>query len=89
MPWSEAAQKPDDDTVKRTHDDREPADNHVNVHALLDNRLINNSRNFYIPVRLSCGVTAMCRPCVLVHCPLVLLDLNSDMYVQARSKRQE
>jgi hypothetical protein len=51
-----------------------------------DDRLINNSLNLYIPIRLSCGVTTMCRPFALIHCPLVLLDINSDMYVPAATR---
>ena len=41
--------------------------------------LIDNSRNFYLPVRLKCGVHALCRPDVILHCPNVLQDLNTDL----------
>lgn len=40
---------------------------------------IDNSHKVYIPLRLSCGLVVQCRPEVLVHCPLVLQDLNSDV----------
>jgi len=40
---------------------------------------IDNSQKVYVPVRLSCGVSVLCRPEVLVKCPMILQDLNSDM----------
>jgi hypothetical protein len=42
--------------------------------------LIDNSRNLYIPIKLSCGVRVLCRPEVLRQCPLVIHDLNADLY---------
>lgn len=41
--------------------------------------LIDNSRNTYHPVRLRCGVRAMCRPEVLGSCPSLLEHLNADL----------
>jgi hypothetical protein len=41
--------------------------------------LIDNSCHLYHPVRLRCGVTLMCRPEVLVCCPMIMEYLNSDV----------
>ena len=53
-------------------------------HLTKDDLTIDNSQNLYIPVRLRCGSIVMCRPDVLVHCPAILHDINSDMYVLCR-----
>ena len=41
--------------------------------------VIDNSRNIYLPMQLRCGVTVLCRPEAIMHCPQVLQDLNSDL----------
>lgn len=50
-------------------------------HLTKEDLTIDNSQNLYIPVRLRCGSIVMCRPDVLVHCPVILRDINSDMCV--------
>lgn len=42
--------------------------------------MIDNTELVYIPMLLQCGVMAHCRPDVLVRCPLVLRDLNCDIF---------
>ena len=44
-----------------------------------DNPMIDNSNLRYISIHLQCGLTAYCRPDVLVRCPSVLQDLNRDI----------
>jgi len=44
-----------------------------------NHKMIDNTSNVYVPVRLQCGVTTNCRPQVLAHCPNVLQDLNEDL----------
>jgi hypothetical protein len=41
--------------------------------------MIDNSHITYLPLILPCGVTACCRPDVLVRCPLIFQDLNRDI----------
>lgn len=41
--------------------------------------IIDNSSNVYMEVALSCGVTALCAPDVLISYPSVLYDLESDL----------
>jgi len=41
--------------------------------------VIDNSRNIYLPLQLRCGVTVLCRPEAIMHCPQVLQDLNTDL----------
>lgn len=41
--------------------------------------MIDNTNVTYLPLILQCGVTACCRPDVLVRCPLILQDLNRDI----------
>lgn len=41
--------------------------------------LIDNSAKVYIPVKLKCGVHALCEPQVLSSCPGALGDLNRDL----------
>ena len=41
--------------------------------------MIDNSRINYVPIKLRCGVVAMCRTNVLTCCPSVLQCLNKDI----------
>lgn len=41
--------------------------------------MIDNSTLTYLPMHLSCGVTAYCRPDVLTRCPQILRDLDLDV----------
>jgi hypothetical protein len=42
-------------------------------------QMIDNSRINYVPIKLRCGVTAMCRTNVLILCPFVLQCLHKDI----------
>ena len=42
-------------------------------------KMIDNSRIHYVPIKLRCGVTAMCRSNVLILCPFVLQCLHKDV----------
>ena len=52
---------------------------HYSERGNRDHTMIDNSNLRYISIHLQCGVTAYCRPDVLVRCPLVLQDLNRDI----------
>jgi len=52
---------------------------HHNKVTSVEHPMIDNTNLRYLHFHLQCGVTAFCRPDVLVRCPLVLQDLNSDI----------
>lgn len=64
---------------KRCQEDEHETEAYDDCYETSNNNIIDNSRNIYLPIRLKCGVTTMCRPDVLVHCAGALDDLNKDL----------
>jgi hypothetical protein len=68
---------------ERTDVDGNSQPNHLSSPNIVDSTitaLIDNSRNIYIPIQLGCGIRVLCRPDVLTRCPLILKDLNTDLF---------